>query len=42
MVFGPAIDLQAIETMVRTIEIAAMVVGGLLAVACIASEWNRA
>lgn len=42
MVFGPAIDLEAIDAMVRHIETAAMIVAGLLALAWLACEWKRA
>jgi hypothetical protein len=40
MVFGPAIDLEAIEAIVRAIELAAMVVAGLLALGWLACEWR--
>jgi hypothetical protein len=38
--FGVAIDVEAIEAMVRNIEHAALVVAGLIALAAIACNWN--
>jgi hypothetical protein len=42
MNFGPAIDIEAIDAMVRHIEHAAMIAAGLLALAWIACEWTDA
>jgi hypothetical protein len=40
--FGVAIDVDAIEAMVRNIEHAALIVAALLALACLACNWNDA
>jgi hypothetical protein len=42
MNFGPAIDLEAIDAMVRHIETGVMIVAALIALAWLACEWRGA